>query len=76
MEVYMEFRGKKPFSSFLTYARENGLDITNIQMSKNKYRKESMICVICTVESHEKRTHGEMLDMIGSAEGVDFVEEL
>ena len=27
MEVYMEFRGKKPFSSFLTYARENGLDI-------------------------------------------------
>jgi len=76
MEVYMEFHGKKLFGSFLAYARESGLDITNIQMSKNKYMKDSMICIICTVESHEKRTHGEMLDLIGNAEGVDFVEEL
>lgn len=72
----MEFHGKKLFSSFLTHARESGLDVTNIQMSKNKYMKDSMICVICTVESHVKRTHGEMLDLIGNAEGVDFVEEL
>lgn len=76
MDVYLEFDGKKMFSTFLVSARENGFEVSNIQMNKNKHIKENELSVVLTLESREKRTHDEMLSVIHSIEGVNFVEKL
>lgn len=76
MDVYLEFDGKKMFSTFLTYARENGFEVSNIQISKNKHIKTGELSVMLTLESQTKRTQEEMLSIIGSIEGVSFIEKL
>ena len=76
MNVYLEFDGKKMFSTFLTYARENEFDVTNIEISKNKHIKSGELSVVLTLESQTKRTQEEMLSIIGSIEGVSFIEKL
>uniref|UniRef100_UPI0040566957 MgtC/SapB family protein n=1 Tax=Acetatifactor sp. TaxID=1872090 RepID=UPI0040566957 len=76
MDVYLEFDGKKMFSTFLSSARENGFDVSNIQISKNKHVKAGELSVVLTLESQTKRTQEEMLSVIGSIEGVSFIEKL
>ena len=76
MDVYLEFDGKKMFSTFLTYARENEFDVSNIQITKYKQIKTGEISVVLTLESQKKRTQEEMLAIISSMEGVSFVEKL
>lgn len=76
MDVYLEFDGKKMFSTFLSSARENGFDVSNIQISKNKHVKTGELSVVLTLESQTKRTQEEMLSVIGSIEGVSFIEKL
>lgn len=76
IEVYVEFRGKKTFSSFITYAREHQMEVTNIQMNKNKYAKDVDICAVITLESQVKRPHQEMMMILTQAEGVTYVEEM
>ena len=76
MDVYLEFDGKKMFSNFLTYARNNEFEVSNIQMNKNKHMKESEMSVVLTLESRTKRTQEEMLSVISNMDGVDFIEKL
>lgn len=76
MDVYLEFDGKKMFSNFLTCARDNGFEVSNIQMNKNKHMKDSELSVVLTLESQIKRTQEEMLSVISNMEGVDFIEKL
>lgn len=76
LEIYVEFGGKRPFSEFLTYVREHQLEVTDIQLNKNKYVKDVELCVVMTVKSQIKRTHEEMMALISSADGILYVEEL
>ncbi|MDD6207569.1 MAG: MgtC/SapB family protein [Clostridiales bacterium] len=76
MDVYLEFDGKRMFSQFLTEARNSGFDVTNIEISKNKHIKTGELNVVLTLESQSKRTQEEMLAVIGSIEGVSFIEKL
>lgn len=76
MDVYLEFDGKKMFSTFLTCARENGFEVSNMQISKNKHIKTGELSVVLTLESQTKRTQEEMLAVIGNIEGVSFIEKI
>lgn len=76
IEVYMEFGGKRPFSGFLIYARENLFEVTDIQVNKNKYLKDVELCVILTLKSQVKRTHDQMMELISQAEGILYLEEM
>lgn len=64
------------YSDFLTEARDNGFDVTNIEISKNKHIKSGELNVVLTLESQIKRTQEEMLAVIGNIEGVSFIEKL
>lgn len=76
IDVYLEFDGKRTFSHFLTEARENGFDVSNIEITKNKYIKTGELNVVLTLESQVRRTQEEMLAVIGNIEGVSFIERL
>lgn len=74
--VYLEYSGKKKFSSLLGEIREHNLNVTNIQLNKNKYAKDGEMCVILNIEVPVRKKHSEIIDMISGIEGVDYVEEI
>lgn len=76
IELYVEFGPDYPFSTFLSYARERQIEVTDIQINKNKYNKDVELSVIMTARSLIKRTHEEMIDIISRKDGVLYVEEL
>lgn len=76
LELYIEFDGTKPISSFLIYARENQLDIMDMQLSKNKYAKDMGTSLLATVKSQTKRSHEEIMELIERAEGIQYIEQL
>lgn len=76
IELYVEFKGDRPFSSFLNYTKEKHIEISDVQINKNKYAKDIDLCVVMTAWSPIKRTHEELMEIISAAEGVQYVEEL
>jgi putative Mg2+ transporter-C (MgtC) family protein len=74
--VYLEFSKKHPFSDFLAHAHENSLDISDIQMTKNKFLKNNAMCATMVVKTLAEHTRTQILDIIKSSEGVQFVEEI
>lgn len=76
IELYIEFSSKKPFSTFLQYMRENGFEVTDIQINKNKYAKDVDLSALLSIKSNVKRSHAEMMEFISGAMGIVYVEEL
>ena len=82
LDIYIEYNGNKGnFSDFLQYAKENGFEIKNIQVSQDEvYQREEgkqkRISYIMSVSSNVKRTHAEMIDVLSSAKGIKYIEEL
>lgn len=74
--IYLEYTSKKNLSNFLVAVREHELEVIDIQMNGNRSSQEGDMCIIMNIESHIKREHAEVLSIISSIEGVDYVEEL
>jgi putative Mg2+ transporter-C (MgtC) family protein len=74
--VYLEFSKKHPFSEFLSYAHENHLDVSDIQMTKNKFLKDNSLCATMVVQTLAGHSRTEILSLIKGAEGVQFLEEI
>lgn len=74
IDIYMEYDGaEKSFRHFLIYAKENGFDVLNLQMSQQGGTRTNYTM---TIASNVKRSHAEMVDILTQAEGVKFLEEL
>jgi putative Mg2+ transporter-C (MgtC) family protein len=76
MELYLEFNSKKPFSGFIEYARENKLEIREMEISKNKMAKGVDLCAVITISSQIRRNRETVLEMISSFPGIIYIEEL
>lgn len=76
IDLYIELEATTPLSEFLVYARQQGFDISEVQISKNKMLKDAAISAILTAESHPRRTHAEMTEILSRAPGVTHLEEL
>jgi putative Mg2+ transporter-C (MgtC) family protein len=74
--VYLEFSKKQPLSEFLSFAHEHQLDVSDIQMTKNKFLKDNALCATMVIKTLANHTRTEILDIIKNAEGVQFFEEI
>lgn len=74
--VYLEYASSKNFSQFLAAIREHDLEVIDVQMNGNRTSREGDVCIIMNIESRTKRQHEEVLGIIKSIDGVDYVEEL
>lgn len=75
IEVYAEFDGKVMFGEYLEYLKAKDFDVSDIQMSKNKFSKEN-VCAVLTVKSHIKRTHSEMMKILSDGPGASHIEKI
>ena len=76
IDLYIEFDTNTSLGSFLEYARENQFDISDIQMTKNKYIKDLGVSVILSAKSQVRRKHAEITGILSAAPGVEHLEEL
>lgn len=75
IEIYSEFDGKDKFSEFMEYLRSQKFDISDVQISKNKFAKGTL-CAILTLHSLEKRSVAEMMRIINEGPQSINVEKI
>lgn len=76
LELYLEFNSKKPFSSFIEYAKENKMEIREMEINKNKMAKGVDLCAVITISSQVRRNREMMLEIISSFPGILYIQEL
>ncbi len=82
LELYIEYDGNKSsFSEFLQYAKENGFEVKNIQVTQEEFYhkekgKQRSVSYILTVYSNVKRPHTEMINVLAQAKGIRYIEEV
>jgi len=77
----VECGSKGTFGEFLQYARENSIEISDIQASQEEtFHKEKgkqrTASYIFTATSEKKHTHAEMIEILSCAKGIQYLEEL
>ena len=81
IDLYVECSTKGSFGEFLQYARENGIEISDIQASQEEtFHKEKgkqrTASYIFTATSEKKVTHADMIEILSNARGIQYLEEL
>lgn len=76
VEMYLEFEKAHAFSEMIEYARKNSLEISDIQLQKNKFSKEQTTNMILTCRSLSTARGNEIINILSSAPGVHYIEEL
>ena len=76
IDIYLEYTSTKNLSNFLAEVRNHELEVISIQMNGNRVSQEGDMCIIMNIESHVKREHEEVIGIINSIDGVQYVEEL
>jgi putative Mg2+ transporter-C (MgtC) family protein len=75
-DLYIEFSNNTAFSEFIAYARNAEIDISNIQMQKKHVYDGSLKIVFITANSKTKRSHSELIQVLGEGPGIQFMEEI
>lgn len=77
VDVYMEYESRFALSTLLEFAKKSDLYISDIQINKSKMDKGGeLLNVVLGVKSAQKRTHTEIIELLSSAQGVLYIEEL
>lgn len=76
LDIYLEYDGKKAFSSFLEFARQNQLEVTDVQITKSKMTKNNSLMVVLTIKTLMRRNHTDIIELLSTAAGVEHMEEL
>ncbi len=82
MELYIEYdKGSNTFSDFLDYAKQNQIEVTDIQLNgtgarSSNNKKVKTISYVLTVKSKTKRSHAELIEILTKANGMHYIVEL
>lgn len=76
VEIYIEFEDAHILKSVIAYAKENDLELSNIQVIKNKATDNIRSSAIFTLKSQEKRNHSSIIADLSEMKGMLFVEEI
>ncbi len=76
MDLYMEFGKMADLGNFMSYLKEHGIKITEIEMTKSNNVEDIGVAVLLTLKLEKKRPHTEILQLLSMATGVIYIEEL
>ena len=75
LTVYIELNGGVPLGRFLREVREQGIDLSNVQM-QTEAAAEGDVGFLATVKRQKKESKAEILSAIRELPSVQFLEEL
>ena len=76
LDLYMEFHKMSDLGVFMSWIKEHGMKISEIEMSKSNHMEESGVAVLLTVKLEKRRPHTEIIELLSQVEGVQYIEGL
>ena len=76
LDLYMEFGKMADLGHFMTYVKDKGIKVTEIEMTKSNNVEDVGVAVLVTLKLEKKRPHTEMIQLLSLAEGVLYIEEI
>lgn len=76
MDLYMEFEKMSDLGGFMSYLKEHGIKVTEIEMTKSNNVEDIGVAVLLTLKLEKKRPHTEIIQLLSMAGGVIYIEEL
>lgn len=75
IEVYVEVKSVKGIGHIIDYIKGNGMEITNLEISKSRNPEDS-VGLLITIKQQERMSHDNLITMIASVDEVTMVEEI
>lgn len=75
-ELYVEFEQGQPFRQFLQYSRALDIHLSDVQVQKTLVNGAQEMSVILNAHCANRSSCGDLVDLLGEAPGVAFIEEL
>lgn len=76
VDLYMEFQKMADLGTFMTYVKEHGMKITEIEMTKSDNVEDVGVAILLTLKLEKKRPHPEIIQLLSQAVGVIYIEEI
>jgi len=76
IDIYVEFSNITNISSFITFLQLNNLEAKDLSLNKGQIPGCDNIALILTLKTHEKTDHTSLIQLLGQAEGIQYIEEL
>ncbi len=76
LDLYLEFDTPVGLGAFITVAKENNMEISDIQVIKNKTTGKKATSVLLSVKIKQNQIHAEVLQILGCVESLTCLEKL
>ena len=76
VSLYAEVDDIKSVSCLLRYAREHGMAVGDLEITKQKQMNGGGICIRGTIRMEQRKPHDVIIQEFGQLPGVSYVEEL
>ena len=76
VDLYVELDQNAALGSFIRAARENSLELSNIQREEEGVSTQNLTCFIVTVQGKNKMKADEILRLVQAIQGVNYAEVL
>ncbi len=76
LNLYIEFDRLNHIGEFIKYIKEQDIRISDMELTKSNSIEETGIAALLTLRLPKKQEHTSILSLLGSAEGVKFIEEV
>ncbi|MBS6953809.1 MAG: MgtC/SapB family protein [Enterocloster asparagiformis] len=76
VSLYAELDNIKSVSFFLSYAREHGMALGDLEITKQKQMSGGGVCIRGTIRMEQRKPHDVIIQEFGQLPGVSYVEEL
>ena len=76
VSLYAEVDDIKSVSCLLSYAREHGMALGDLEITKQKQMNGGGICIRGTIRMEQRKPHDVIIQEFGQLPGVSYVEEL
>ena len=76
MDIYVELVGGCTLGDFLGQLKKLELEVSNVQRESSAYREQESRAFTATLTGKKRFKHAEILEQVGTIDGVLFLEEL
>lgn len=76
INLYIEFGQMSDVGQFISFAKEQGFRISDLEMTRPNGVSDTGVGVLCTLRFSQKKPHAEIIRMLSGMERVRYVEEI
>ncbi len=76
LNLYVELDLSASLGSFISYAKQNGIQLADIQVVKNQLGDKGEIAALLSATAGQSQTHDEVVQTLGLAPGLNYIEEV